>query len=47
MIEFEFSSENAENRVAYWLGTTKCTREDAEHQTEIYEQLDAQTAGLA
>lgn len=47
MIVFEFGTDlSKEGRVCYWLGTTECTGLDKQHEDEIYEQLDAQTAGL-
>ncbi len=51
MIEFKFDTEThvdgkPYNRTVYWLGTTDVTGEDAKHTPEIYEQLDAQSAGL-
>jgi hypothetical protein len=52
MIIFELDTEThvegkPYERTIYWLGTTECVGVDAEHTIEIYEQLDAQTCGLA
>lgn len=52
MIVFEFYHETHEDgikyeRTVYHLGFTSCVNEDEKHVTEIFEQLDAQTAGLA
>jgi hypothetical protein len=52
MIVFEFDYETHVDGVPYerniyWLGITECVGCDKDHAVEIYEQLDAQTAGLA
>lgn len=52
MIIFEFDYEthdsdgSLKDRPMYWLSCTLVEGEDEEHQDEIYEQLDAQAAGL-
>lgn len=46
MIVFKFDEEN-EERTFYWLGCTSCIGDDERHTVEIYEQLDAETCGLA
>ncbi len=51
-IVFSFDTETHNDgkpydRTIYWLGTTNCIGEDKRHSVEIYEQLDAQTSGLA
>jgi hypothetical protein len=47
MVVFEFETQSVDGAIHYWIGTTKCTGEDEEHTNEIYDQLDAQTCGLA
>ncbi len=44
MIIFEFTDDISNGRVIYWLGGTICTGADKQHESEIYEQLDAELA---
>lgn len=47
MITFEFTDDTVDGRVIWFLGTTQVVGVDKQHQSEIYEQLDAQTVGWA
>lgn len=51
IFEFDYETHNTDGslkpRPKYWLSTTNIVGKDEEHTDEIYEQLDAQTAGLA
>ncbi len=48
MIIFEFDTEIVEgcDRILYWVGNMHVEGSDAEHENEIYEQLDAEVSGL-
>ena len=47
MIEFEWTDDTVEGKRVYFVGTTRATKQDRKHESEIMEQLDAQWVGWA
>ena len=42
MIIFTYNEDIVNDKPVYWLGSTHCTKKDVEHESQIYEQLDAE-----
>jgi hypothetical protein len=45
MIVFEWESDINGDYIEWFVGCTSCTKDDEEHASEIYQQIDANTVG--